>query len=60
MGKRKKGDDTFLWKKTEEKQNSDTIIIYVDGKGQFFQWSLNCKGNSLNKDIKKKRILKKI
>ena len=25
MGKRKKGDDTFLRKKTEEKQNSDTI-----------------------------------
>ena len=56
MGKRKKGDDTFLWKKTEEKQNSDTIIIYLDGKGQFFQWSLNCKGNSLNKDIKKREF----
>ena len=36
MGKRKE-DDTFLWKnKTEEKQNSATIMISVDGNGTIF------------------------
>ena len=35
-GKRKK-DDTFVRKKTEEKQNSAAIMIYVDGKGMFLQ-----------------------
>ena len=38
MDKRKKEDDTFLRKnKTEEKHNSATIIISVDGKGTVFQ-----------------------
>ena len=32
MGKNKKEDDNFLRKKkTEEKQNSDTMVIPVDG-----------------------------
>ena len=53
MGKRKE-DDTFLWKKTEEKRNSATIVISVDGNGTIFQWSWN--GNSLNKDIKKENF----
>ena len=30
--KEKKEDDTFLWEKIEEEQNSVTIIISVDGK----------------------------
>ena len=35
MGKKK-----MIWrKKTEEKQNSATIMISVDRKGQLFQWS---------------------
>ena len=37
MDKRKKEDHTFLTKnKTEEKYNSATIIISVDGKGTVF------------------------
>ena len=55
----KKKYDTFLRKKTEQKQNSATIMISVDEKGTAFQWSWNYKGNCLNKDVKK-RILKKI
>ena len=27
---------TYFWEKTEEKQNSATIMIYVDGKGAGF------------------------
>ena len=27
-------------------------------KGQFFQWSWNCKGNRLDKDIKKENFKK--
>ena len=33
---RKKEGDTFLRKKTEEKQNYVTIIISIDGKGTVF------------------------
>ena len=36
MGKRKEEDDIFLRKKTEEKQNSATIMISVDEKGTVF------------------------
>ena len=32
MGKRKKEEDNFLRKKTEEKQNGATIMIPVDRK----------------------------
>ena len=33
MGKRKKEDDSFLRKKTEEKQSSTDIMMSVYGKG---------------------------
>ena len=36
MGKRKKEDDNFLRKKTEEKQNGATIMIPVDRKWTVF------------------------
>ena len=39
MGKRKKENDTFYRKKAEEKQNSATIMISVDGRATFFQCS---------------------
>ena len=35
-GQKKKKDDIFLRKKTEEKQNSAGIMISVDGKGTVF------------------------
>ena len=56
MGTRQKEDNIILREKKEEKQNSTTIIISVYGKGQFFQWSWNYKGNRLNKDIKKENF----
>ena len=34
--KEKKENNTFLRKKTEEEQNSVTIMISVNGKGTFF------------------------
>ena len=46
MGKRKKEDDTFLQKKTEEKQNSATIMIYVDGIGTVFPVKLKLEEES--------------
>ena len=58
MGKRKKENDTFYRKKAEEKQNSATIMISVDGRGTFFQCSWNYKENRLKKSILKKRVLK--
>ena len=34
------GQKKMIWgKKAEEKQNGATIMISVDRKGQFFQWS---------------------
>ena len=44
MGKRKKEDDTFLRKTAEEKQNSASIIISVDGKGTVFPGKLKLQG----------------
>ena len=42
MEKRKKADDIFLReKKTEEKQNSVTIMISVDGNGTAFPVKLD-------------------
>ena len=41
MGKRKKEDDTFLRKKTEENQISVTIIISVGGKRIVFPVKFN-------------------
>ena len=46
MDKRIKEDDTFLRKKTEEKQNSVTIMISVDGKGTVFPVKLKLEGES--------------
>ena len=52
--KQKREDD----KKAEEKQNNAIIMISVDGKGTFFQWSYNYKENRLNKDIGKENFKK--
>ena len=60
MGKRKKEDDTFMREKTEEKQNSATITITVDGKGTAFPVKLKLQGNSLNKNIKKESFMQSI
>ena len=46
MGKRKKEDDTFLRKKTEEKQNITTIMMSVDGKGTTFPVKLKLQEES--------------
>ena len=40
MGKRKKEDNTFLRKNSEEKQISVTIMISVDGKFFPVNWKL--------------------
>ena len=58
MGKIKEEDDTFLRKKTEEKQSNATVMISVDRKGTFFQWGWNYKENCLYKDIKKENFRK--
>ena len=58
MGKRKKENDTFLWKKAEKKKNIAITVIFLDGKGQFFQWSWNYKGNRLKKHLKKENFKK--
>ena len=44
MNKRKKEDDTFREKKTYEKQNSATIMTFVDGKGTVFPVKLKLQG----------------
>ena len=54
----KKEDLTFLRKKTEEKQNSVTIMISVDRKGTVFPVKLKLEGNCLNKDIKNENLEK--
>ena len=46
MGEREKGDDTFLRKKTEEKQNGATIMMCVDEKGTVFSVKLKVEGES--------------
>ena len=47
MGQRKEENDTFLRKKKpEEKQNSATIMIVVDGKGTVFPMKLKLQGES--------------
>ena len=46
MGKRKKGHDTFLRKKTKEKENRATIMISLDGKGTVFPVKLKLEGES--------------
>ena len=42
--KQKKKIDTSLGKKTEQKQNSATIMISVDGKGIVFSVKLKLQG----------------
>ena len=44
MGKRKKEDDTFLRKKTEENQSSVTIIISVGRKRIVFPVRFHLQG----------------
>ena len=42
--KEKKEDDTFLRKKTEEKQKGATIMISIDSKGTVFPVKLKLQG----------------
>ena len=44
MGKRKKEDNIFLSKKTEQKQDRATILISADGKGTAFSVKLKLQG----------------
>ena len=59
MDKRKKENYIFLRKKAEEKQNSATTMISVDGKGTVFPMKLKLQGESFEKNILKKRISKR-
>ena len=47
MDKRKREYNTFLREKTEEKQNSATVIRSVYGKGTVFPVNLKLQGKSL-------------
>ena len=47
MSKGKKEDDTFLRKKTEEKQNIATIMKSAYGEGTVFPMKLKLQGESL-------------
>ena len=49
MCKRQKENDTFLKKKAEEKQNSATTMISVDGNGTVFPMKLKLQGESFEK-----------
>ena len=40
---------TYFLEKTEEKQNTATIMIYVDGKGAVFPVKLKLEGESSEK-----------
>ena len=40
----RKEDDTYLWKKADEKQSSATTMILVDGKETFFPVKLKLQG----------------
>ena len=48
MGKEKKKMTPF-WKKAEERQNSATTMISVDGKGTVFLMKLILQGESFEK-----------
>ena len=54
MDKSEKENDTFLKKKAEEKQNSATTMISVDGKGTVFPIKLKLQGESFEKTLKKR------
>ena len=58
MGKRKKENDSFLRKKAEEKQNSATTMISVDGKGTVFPMQFKLQGESFEKTYKKENFKK--
>ena len=58
-GQKKKENDTFLKKKAEEKENSATTMISVDGKGTVFPVKLKLQGESFEKTLIK-RISKKV
>ena len=58
-GQKKKENYTFLKKKAEEKENSATTMISVDGKGTVFPVKLKLQGESFEKTLIK-RILKKV
>ena len=45
-GQKKEEDETFPRKKTQEKQNSATIMISVDGKVTVFPMKLKLQGSS--------------
>ena len=48
-GQSKKENDTFLKKKTEERQNSATTMISVDEKRTVFPMKLKLQGESFEK-----------
>ena len=56
MGKEKKKMIPFWGKRADEKQNSATIMISVDRKGEVFPVKLKLQGNRLNKDVKKENF----
>ena len=60
MGKNKNEDDTFMRKKTKEKQNSATMRISVDGTGIVFPVKLKITRGIAWIKMLKKRILKKV
>ena len=60
MGKEKKKMIPFWGKTADEKQNSATIMISVDRKGEVFPVKLKLQGNRLNKDVKKENLKKKL
>ena len=49
MGKTKKENATFLRRKAEEKQNSVTTMISVDGNGTVFPMKLKSQVESFEK-----------
>ena len=58
MCKEKKKMIPFRGKKSDENQNSSTIMIPVHGKGAVFPVELKLQGNRLNKDIKRENFYK--
>ena len=49
QNKTNKQKKPFLRKKAEEKQNSATTMIFVDGKGSVFPMKLKLQGESFEK-----------
>ena len=47
MDKRKEKDESFLRKKTEEKQNGVAIMISLNGKGTIYRVKLKLEGESI-------------